>query len=101
MIVESLAVSDETDGQAEANLNKNDAYRKEREVGPHFANPSSFEYEYGLRWKQLYYLFNEKKQALEQDFLAECDALEAKMSLAKHEYETEQLRRGVFLKIIN
>ena len=100
VVVEPLAVNDEGEGQPEVSLNKNDAYRKDREIGPHFADPTSYQYEYGLRWKQLFYLFNDKKRALEQDFLTECEALEAKLSLVKHEYETEQLRRGAFTLFI-
>lgn len=62
-IVESFEYVDDTDGYPEKNLpKKNNEYHKEREIGPRFANPGSFENEYGMRWKQLYDLYAQKKK---------------------------------------
>ena len=41
-----MAVVDDNDGMSEMNVNKrNPEYLKERQSGPRFANPGSFEYE--------------------------------------------------------
>lgn len=61
---------------------------------PRFADKSSFEYEYGIRWKRLYEMYKEKKMLLESDLQAEVDQLERRLAIVKHEHETEKLRQG-------
>lgn len=61
-------------------------------MGPRFAAPGSFEYEYGSRWKQLHELYKQKGQSLKQELQMEEDKLEAQMQFAKFENETEMLR---------
>lgn len=61
---------------------------------PRFADKSSFEYEYGIRWKRLYEMYKEKKMLLESDLQAEADQLERQLAIVKHEHETEKLRQG-------
>lgn len=46
VIVEPMAVVDDNEGMSEINVNKrNPEYIKERQQGPRFAQPGSFEYE--------------------------------------------------------
>lgn len=61
-------------------------------MGPRFANQSSFEFEYGTRWKQLYDLFKQKEEALKRELKLEEEKLEAQMEYARFEHETEMLR---------
>lgn len=67
------------------------------QVGPRFASPGSFEYEYGTRWKQLYELYKQKEEALEREMKMEEEKLEAQMEYARYEHETEILRERKFL----
>ena len=96
VIVEPWETRDDDEGFSEANIIKSESYRKERKVGPRFAEPNSYESEYGKRWKQLFDIYKEKKQALENDLKAEMEALEVKMQLVVHQHETEKLRKGAF-----
>ncbi|GLG93257.1 LOW QUALITY PROTEIN: Hrp65 protein [Gryllus bimaculatus] len=93
VVVEPFEQLDDVDGYAEKNLpKKNPEYYKAREVGPRFANPASFEYEYGTRWKQLYELHKQKEDALKREMKMEEEKLEAQMEYARYEHETEILR---------
>lgn len=98
VIVEPWETRDDDEGFSEANIIKNETYRKERKVGPRFAEPNSYESEYGKRWKQLFDIYKEKKQALENDLKAEMEALEVKMQLVVHQHETEKLRKELALR---
>jgi hypothetical protein len=66
-------------------------------MGPRFAAPGSFEYEYGTRWKQLYELKKQKEDALNREMKMEEEKLEAQMEYAKYEHETESLRDRKFI----
>ncbi|CAL4207004.1 unnamed protein product, partial [Meganyctiphanes norvegica] len=93
VIVEQMAVVDENEGLSEVNIYKrNPEYIKERQEGPRFANSGSFEFEYGMKWKSLYELFDKKKEALEKELQDEKLKLEEQMEFAKYEHETEMLR---------
>ncbi|KAG7163210.1 Hrp65 protein-like 1, partial [Homarus americanus] len=93
VIVEQMALVDDNEGMSEINVNKrNPEYVKERQQGPRFAHPGSFEYEYGLKWKQLYELFDKKKDALDKELQDEKRKLEEQIEYAKYEHETEMLR---------
>merc|ERR1711970_1392552 len=65
---------------------------KEREMGPRFAPPGSFEFEYGQSWKALYELDRQKKEALDAEMRYEKEKLEEQMEYAKFEHETTLLR---------
>lgn len=93
VVLEPFEQLDDIDGYAEKSLpKKNPEYYKAREVGPRFASPGSFEYEYGTRWKQLYELYKQKEEALEREMKMEEEKLEAQMEYARYEHETEILR---------
>lgn len=67
-------------------------FQKQRDVGPRFANPNSFEHEFGTRWKQLAELYKQKEEALKREMKLEEEKLEAQMEYARYEHETEMLR---------
>lgn len=93
VIVEQMALVDDNEGMSEMNVNKrNPEYMKERQLGPRFAEPGSFEFIYGLKWKQLYELFDKKKDSLERELQDEKRKLEEQIEYAKYEHETELLR---------
>ncbi|XP_071448982.1 hrp65 protein-like isoform X2 [Hetaerina americana] len=93
VVLEPFEQVDEVDGYTERNLpKKNPEYIKAREVGPRFAAPGSFEYEYGTRWKQLFELRKQKEEALNRELKMEEEKLEAQMEYARYEHETEMLR---------
>lgn len=92
-VVELYEPLDDVDGYQEKSLpKKNPQYMKEREVGPRLASETSFEFEYGTRWKQLYDLFKQKEDALKKELEMEKEKLEAQMEYARYEHETEMLR---------
>ncbi|CAH0581213.1 unnamed protein product [Chrysodeixis includens] len=93
VIVESFEEPDEFDGYPEKNLpKKHPEFLRARELGPRFSELSSFEHEYGTRWKQLHELHRQKEEALKKELAAEEEKLEAQMEYAKYEHETELLR---------
>ncbi|KAJ9574133.1 hypothetical protein L9F63_008491 [Diploptera punctata] len=93
VVLEPFEQLDDVDGYAEKNLpKKNPEYYKAREIGPRFAAPGSFEYEYGTRWKQLHELYKQKEEALTREMKMEEEKLEAQMEYARYEHETEILR---------
>lgn len=92
-VVELFEHSDDTDGYPEKALNrKTDAYMNYRQTGPRFADPGSFEHEYGSRWKSLHELYKQKSEALKREMLLDEEKLEAQMEYARYEHETEMLR---------
>ncbi|XP_054270753.1 hrp65 protein-like isoform X2 [Macrosteles quadrilineatus] len=93
VVLEPFEPNDDVDGYPEKNLPKKSAdYYKAREVGPRMANPGSFEYEYGTRWKQLHELYKQKEEALLREMKLDEEKLEAQMEYARYEQETELLR---------
>jgi len=94
VIVELVEECDDEDGLMDKMLPKrNQEFGMEREVGPRFAMDGSFEYEYGMKWKQLYEMKRQKLEALEREMKLEEDKLIAQMEYARYEHETETLKR--------
>ncbi|CAO1390308.1 unnamed protein product [Diamesa hyperborea] len=92
-VVEPFEHIDDTDGYPEKSLmKKNQEFFKARQSGPRFADVSSFEHEFGTRWKQLHELYKQKSDALKREMQMEEDKLEAQMEYARFEQETESLR---------
>jgi len=93
VIVELLTEEDNDEGYPEKTVPKrNQEFMKEREMGPRFAPPGSFEFEYGQSWKALYELDRQKKEALDAEMRYEKEKLEEQMEYAKFEHETTLLR---------
>lgn len=94
VIVELFDDTDDDDGLQEKMLPKRSPeFHKEREIGPRFAEMSSFEHEYGEKWKQLYEMKKQKLEALDREMKLEEDKLIAQMEYARYEHETESLRQ--------
>jgi proline- and glutamine-rich splicing factor len=93
VVVEPLDHKDEEDGHPEKVLPKtNQQYIKEREIGPRFAHPNTFEYEFANKWKQLYEVEKQKRELLEKEVKEDRDRLEDQMEFSLYEYETNMLR---------
>ncbi|VDN29432.1 unnamed protein product [Gongylonema pulchrum] len=67
---------------------------REREVGPRFPPANSFEYVFGLKWKELYELERQRRAQLEEELKEARRRLEADMDLAYQDYQTQILREG-------
>merc|ERR1712179_812748 len=67
-------------------------YNLERETGPRFTVPGTFEYEYGTKWKGLYELKKQKEEALQVEMKLEEAKLVAQMEYSRFEHETDLLR---------
>lgn len=93
VIVEPWETKDDEEGYPEASIQKNEAYKRDRKMGPRFAELNSAESDYAKHWKQLFDIYKEKKLSLESDLKAEMEALEVKMQLVAHQQETEKLRK--------
>lgn len=92
-VCELFEHSDDTDGYPEKTITKkNQDFMSARSCGPRFAEPGSFEHEYGTRWKQLHDLYKQKHDALKNEMKMEEEKLEAQMEYARYEHETEMLR---------
>ncbi|XP_055378036.1 hrp65 protein-like isoform X2 [Condylostylus longicornis] len=92
-VVEPFEINDDTDGMPDKLMNKKtQEFSRERQVGPRFAEHTSFEHEYGTRWKQLHELFKQKHESLKRELQMEEEKLEAQMEFARYEHETELLR---------
>uniref|UniRef100_A0A1B0D4M4 RRM domain-containing protein n=1 Tax=Phlebotomus papatasi TaxID=29031 RepID=A0A1B0D4M4_PHLPP len=98
-VLEMMDHIDETDGYPEKSINKkmND-FVQARQRGPRFAEPGSFEHEYGTRWKQLYEMFKQKQDGLKRELAIEEEKLEAQMEFARYEHETEMLREQLRMR---
>lgn len=94
VMVEPLPIADGAEGLGELNINKRDTrYYDERQRGPRLTQPGSFEDEFGKRWKKLYESYDIKKKEIESIMVEESRKLDVQMELAKHEHETDMLRK--------
>lgn len=59
---------------------------------PRIAQPGTFEYDYGQRFKELQKKYEEKQVALKNEFDYEEKKLEAEMFKAQYDYETARLK---------
>jgi len=71
---------------------------REREQPPRFAQPGSFEYEFGLKWKTLYQMLYEQQELLKKNFEDEAGKMELDMEAALMEQHTALLRQGLWFK---
>lgn len=94
-IVEPMEQMDETIGMPDKALNKSSQqFISERSCGPRFAALDSFEYEYGIKWKQLWNEYEMKNSSLERELKREEQKLEIQLDFLRNERETEMLRQG-------
>lgn len=63
-------------------------------MGPRFPPANSFEYIFGLKWKELYEVERQRRAQLEEELKEARRRLEADMDLAYQDYQTQLLREG-------
>lgn len=90
--MEQLEQNDEEDGLQEKNVARTNHFIRDREKGPRFVPRSSFEYEFAMRWKELFELEKQKREDLEREIVLERTKLEDQMEFALYEQETSVLR---------
>lgn len=71
---------------------------REREIGPRFPPPNSFEYVYGQKWKELYEEERRRRATMEEELKQARSRLEADMELAYQDYQAQMLREGKGLR---
>jgi len=87
-----LSQVDEEEGVREGDLERLPGYPKEREFGPRFISPSSFEYEWARKWRQLFIEEEDKKARLEHELREQRYRLEMEMEAAMHQLEANKMR---------
>jgi len=93
VILEPMEVRDDEDGLTEKLINKNNPqYMKERDIGPRFAEPGTFEFDFSARWKELYELEKAKRDFLERELHDERLKLEEEMEFLRVDHEVMTLR---------
>ena len=93
VFVEPFEQRDEEEGFPEKQINKNTGeFRAEREVGPRFAEPGTFEHEYSVRWKKLIELEQQKRENLEMEIEEARKALQEQLEYSRVEHQTKMLR---------
>lgn len=92
--MEPLEQKDEEDGQQEKNIQKNASFHREREMPPRFAQPGSFEYEWGMRWKQLEEQEKLQREQMERSIVENRAKLEDEMEISKQEHQAMLMRQG-------
>lgn len=78
---------------------------RERELGPRFPAQNSFEFVYGMKWKELYEMEKQRRSQLDEDLKEARRRLEQDMELAYQDYQAQMLREGqlcfILLRPIN
>lgn len=93
VFVEPFEQRDEEEGFSEKQINRNShEFRQEREIGPRFAEPGSFEHEYSVRWMKLIELEKQKRENLELEIDEARKALQEQLEYARMEHQTKMLR---------
>ncbi|GMT19252.1 hypothetical protein PFISCL1PPCAC_10549, partial [Pristionchus fissidentatus] len=95
LVVEVLDPRDEDDGLAERMITRTPQLQKERELGPRFPAPNTFEFVYGMKWKELYENERRRREAVEIELKEERKRLEADMELAYQDYQAQMLREDL------
>ncbi|EGT35695.1 CBN-PSF-1 protein [Caenorhabditis brenneri] len=95
LICEVLEPRDEDDGLAERMIPRTPGLSKERELGPRFPTQNSFEYVYGMKWKELYDVEKKRRAALDEELRESRRRLESDMELAYQDYQAQMLREDL------
>jgi len=91
--VEPFEQKDDEEGFPEKHVNKHQPeFAAEREVGPRFGEPGTFECEFGMRWKQLFDIEKQKQERLEEEIQEARKILQEQMEYSRVEHQTNMLR---------
>lgn len=93
VFIESFEQRDEDEGFGEKHVNKNSSeFRIERELGPRFADPGTFEFEFACRFKQLYEIEKERRSRLENEIQEARHVLLNQLEFQRTEHQTKLLK---------
>ncbi|KAG9509237.1 Hrp65 protein, partial [Fragariocoptes setiger] len=93
VLVELVDPRDEEEGFTERQLNRNSHnFRVEREVGPRFSEPGTFEHAFATRWKELYEIERQKRERLEEETAEARRKLQEQVECARLEHDAQALR---------
>ena len=92
--VEQLDQKDEEDGLTEKFVQRNDGFRMDREKEPRFAQPGSFEFEFGMKHRRIDEMEREGIERVKQEMEMERKRLGEEMETAAFDYQAEQIRQG-------
>ncbi|XP_072287420.1 non-POU domain-containing octamer-binding protein [Pyxicephalus adspersus] len=93
--VEPMDQLDDEEGLPEKLVNKSQAYHKEREQLPRFAQPGSFEYEYAMRWKALIEMEKQQQDQVDRNIKEAQEKMEIEMEAARHEHQVMLMRQDL------
>ncbi|XP_057306302.1 non-POU domain-containing octamer-binding protein-like [Hydractinia symbiolongicarpus] len=83
---------DEEEGLHDSTIERLPGFQSEREFQPRFISPSSFEYTWAKRWRDLFIEEEDKKARLEQELQESRYRLELEMESAQKEQEAVKIR---------
>ncbi|XP_062575248.1 non-POU domain-containing octamer-binding protein-like isoform X2 [Saccostrea cucullata] len=89
---ENLEAKDEDDGLPERFLPKNQQFQAEREKEPRFAPPGSFEYRFGLKYREIDEMEKQQIERVKQEMDQQRLKLENEMEGAMFDFQAEQIR---------
>ncbi|XP_061176720.1 non-POU domain-containing octamer-binding protein-like isoform X2 [Saccostrea echinata] len=89
---ENLEAKDEEDGLSERFMPKNQQYQAEREKEPRFAPPGSFEYRFGLKYREIDEMEKQQIERVKQEMDQQRLKLENEMEGAMFDFQAEQIR---------
>lgn len=89
---ENLEAKDEDDGLSEKFLPRNQQYQAEREKEPRFAPQGSFEYRFGLKYREIDELEKQQIERVKQEMDQQRMKLEHEMEGAMFDFQAEQIR---------
>ena len=73
----------------------NYTFFRERDGPPRFASPGSFEFNFSMKWKELYAQHERKKADLQMEFDDAVSKMEMDESSALMEHQTQLMREGI------
>nr|XP_027194246.1 non-POU domain-containing octamer-binding protein-like isoform X2 [Dermatophagoides pteronyssinus] len=91
-VATSLESRDEEEGVPEKNIQYQSDYRREREIGPRFSEPSTIENEIAKKWKDFIQHEAERRQAFEAEMQQKRENFVVQMEYFRLEEETKRLR---------
>lgn len=95
ILVEMLDLNDDEDGQSENSIVKSNQYYAAREQSPRFAEPGTFDYDIGLKWKNLYQQDMDRKEQVKQRFEDDVKQIEQEMDLVYKEHQARIMREEI------
>jgi len=87
-----LTQHDDEDGVTESSLERVPGIQQEREFNPRFISPSSFEYQWSQKWRDLYMEEQDKKAKLEHELEDARYKVELEMETALREQDAIRIR---------